>query len=167
MLAPVVFLPLYRSPKRGVAVLLLLLLLSPLATLMPYLVTGKATFLELTSHPSLTEMYGAFHQYTSSTFQYVTSMLIGLLTGYLIESKASSGSPLAGKVLHSVYCIISLAAVVFVFAWNNTFWVFNQNNSTTLALAWFVSSKFLFSGALAYITYMCANGRAGELFIFF
>ncbi len=166
MLAPLVFLPLLRRPKLGLTLLLaLLLLLGPLGTLAPYLISGRPTFLELTSHTSLTSMYAAYHQYTSSTGQYITSLLIGLLSGYLLVEKRRNGgwAALSGKTaLQVLLSILSLVVIGLVFAWNNTFWVFNENFSTTSALAWYVSSKFLFTGAVACLTYIAAIASTGE-----
>lgn len=158
MLAPLVFLPLYRWPKLGLTLVLALLLVSPLATLAPSLLSGHPTFLEMTAHTSLTSIYRSYHQYTSNTFQYLTALLIGLLTGYLIEAKPNIR--FGGKIVESLFWLLSLLTIGCTFAWNNTFWEFNKANDGNNALAWFVVSKFTFTGSLAYLTYMCCTSRA-------
>jgi len=150
----------YRWPRLGVSVALIALLLSPFATLSTRLLTGNPTFLEWTRATSLTQILRAFHQYTTNTFQYVTSLLVGLLTGYLIERKPKI--QFGGPVMEGIFFALSFASFVLTFAWHNAFWKTNQENSELSVLAWLVSSKFMFTGALSYISYMCCTERGGK-----
>lgn len=161
LLAPIVIIPLYRWPKIGIILASTILLISPLFTLSSWLFTGYPTFLEWTRFISLTELFRSFHQYTSNTLMYVTSLLIGLMTGYMIETKPNI--QFGGLIIRKLMWIISITLVIIPFYWNNFFWQFNVDQSNALALAWYVCSKFMFCTGLAYITYMCCTERGGPI----
>lgn len=160
VLAPLVFLPLYRWPKIGLTITGLLLLISPLFTMSPTLILGHPTYLELTKLRTASEILRAFSNYHTNTFQYITPFSIGILTGYLIK-RYPNLRPIGGRPVEIFLWIASFSTYVIFYTWHNSFWGLNQVNSTWNTLAWFALSKLATGFGLAYISYMCCTGKGG------
>lgn len=161
VIAPLLFLPLYRWPRFGIGLLSFVILISPLSTISPTLFLGHPTYLELTKLNSVSEMLRSFLNYHTNPVQYITPLSIGILTGYLIKRHPNL-KILGGRPVEILCWIASFSTFVIFYCWNNSFWDINKVNSSLNALSWFMTSKLFTSAALGYICYMCCTGR-GEV----
>lgn len=161
LLAPLVFIPLFRWPRFGLGLTIAIIVLSPLSTLSPRILLGHPTYLEAGKFGSISEGIRGFLNYHTNPVQYVTALSIGLLTGYLIKCKPNMRIP-GGRVTELILWLSSFSSIVLIFAWHNSFWEINKVNSEYNILAWFVMSKFMIASSLGFISYMCCTGRGGE-----
>ena len=161
LVAPLVFIPLFRWPRFGFGLTIFIVLLSPLFTISPRLFLGHPSYMEPTKFESISEGLRGFLNYHTNPVQYVTSLSIGLLSGYMIRCKPNMHF-IGGKITEMILWVTSFTSIVLVFTWSNSFWEINQVNPEYKVLAWYVLSKFMMSGSLGYISFMCCTNRGGK-----
>lgn len=100
LFAPLFFLSMFFYPICGVALTVFVLLISPLFTLLPRLMSGFYSYAEVTKFTSLSDIYGTIMHYHMNPALYVTALTIGMLTGFSpsLPFRPSSPSPVTSAV---------------------------------------------------------------------
>lgn len=163
LFAPLIFLSMFFYPSCGVTFTLIVLLVSPIFTLLPRLLTGFVTYAEATKFTSLSDGWATIMHYHMNPSLYVTSLTIGMLTGYLIKRHPNIKFP-GGRFSERALWLISFLGTVGIFLWFDSFFGdYRAHTTATEAMSWWVISKFVFPGFLAVTCYLCCTGRGGTV----
>jgi len=155
--APLIFLPLYFWPKFGLTLAGLLLIISPSITILPRLLTGYPSYMEVTKFVSFISNAQALTHSHLNPLLYVNSAIVGLITGYLIQRKPRL--PLGGPVVETGVWLVSLVSVLYALIWHYGFMEQNIIIPESSVIGWFAYYKMTWSLFLGLTTYLCCTGR--------
>lgn len=162
LIAPALVIALYKWPKFGLKLNVLLILSSVLLIVSPFILFRVNTYYELTRLSSFKSLTTSIFSYHMNTLQYVCSFAIGLLAGYGIKNKSQLCIPvLIENHVYPVLTFLALTALPLILIWNNTLNLFNDSPSELNAVLFFGLGKFIWSASLAWIWFACCTGRAG------
>lgn len=161
LFAPLLFLSLFYWPRFGLLLSSgVLLVLGPLLTALPRLLTGYASFIEPTKFISFASAPQAVTHYHMSPLLYVSALAAGVLTGYAILSaglKGQAKTTAGGKWAETVIWLLSLASVGLIFVWQRTFLVVNEDVPTISVTAFFAYYKLAWSVFLGLTVYLATT----------
>ena len=163
LIAPALVIALYKYPKFGLTLNVLLILSAILLIISPYFLFQLNTYYELTRLPSFKALTFSIFSYHMNTLQYVCSFAIGILAGYGIKNKSKfSFAGLTEEQLYRALTVLSLNVIPIMFVWNNSLNLYNDSPSELNAVLFFGLGKFLWSASLGWIWFVCCTGRAGN-----
>lgn len=157
MIAPLLFLPLFYWPVFGMVILTILIIIGPIISILPRILLEYPSYIEVTKFSDYRSNQQAIIHSHMSPFLYLTSLSIGMLTGYLIKFKPDL--QFGGRIMATLMWLVSLISVVIVFIWHNTFLTPNIIQSTNHIVLWFMYQKLVWPIFLGLTAYLSCTGR--------
>src|SRR5699024_5447171 len=96
--------------------------------------------------------------YHTYPHQYLTSLAIGMLTGFLIV-KHPRMQMHGGACAKAFLWVISIVSIGTIFIWNWFILDADSKDAKLESLIWFVGSKFMLSISLGFVCYMCCSSK--------
>jgi hypothetical protein len=160
-LAPIGFLALYHSSKKGLIWNIFLIFVGIFIALAPKLIFGIPHIFEFTKEESLIPYPKLMKNHFWGIESHIVSYILGLLLGYLIRRKPNLN--FGGRSGEFILWIVSWSLTFYAIYWNKDF----LNPYTYLSqfdiISWMAFSKLCYLSGWFYLIYCCTTGRAGFL----
>ncbi len=163
LIAPIMFVPLYKWPKFGITLNIIILLFSIFLNISPKFIINYLHFYEPTRVTSIRASLTVNSNYQLNTFHYVCTFSIGTLTGYMLRKHPNIY--IGGPIVERILTFIAFAIIPLMYIWNNSFWILNDS-APEISVAFYIAfAKFFWGLSFAWIWFACCTGRAGLKFL--
>ncbi|KAH9423552.1 hypothetical protein DERP_003833 [Dermatophagoides pteronyssinus] len=165
-----VVLVMYESPKKGLRMLIIMIICSILLNISPRLfLTNTRTYYEMMRQPSLWHARRSFYLYHQNIIQYLGSFSIGLLLGYAIivrdniSDQEQTKSNKQRKLI--IYNVLAIIGLIVPFVWVNQFFGEQGVSPNELSVLLFFSiGRFIFGLSFGWIIYASVAEKSALMF---
>ncbi len=164
LLAPIVFLVFYNSPKIGLFWNIFLVILGIFTALAPKIIFGTPYLFEWSEFAYPFSFLDSLKSNYWGIESHVVSYMLGMLLGYLIRQKPNLY--FGGRFGELFIWIISWSLTSFAFYWNKDLYNPYNDLTQTQILLWIAFSKLCYLSGWFFLLYFCTTGRGGLVLFF-
>ncbi|KAH9506647.1 hypothetical protein DERF_011370 [Dermatophagoides farinae] len=157
----------YESPKKGLRMLIIMIIGSILLNISPRLfLANTRTYYEMMRQPSLWHARRSFYLYHQNIIQYLGSFSIGLLLGYAIivndniskDPKSNNHHRQQRKII--IYNGLAIIGLFMPFIWVNQFFGQDDSPNELSVLFFFSIGRFIFGLSFGWIIYASVANKS-------
>jgi peptidoglycan/LPS O-acetylase OafA/YrhL len=156
IIAPIFILLYYKKPNLGIYATILAIILGLIAAVAPQLLYNIKPYAKHWEMETFEEIFDGWKWYHFTTNGYITSFFVGIIVGFLMRKQI-----FISRQVEILSLIISIAMIVSIYLWNNTFWSRDRSASDLSLLLWYSFGKLISSTGYACIFYILSTGKGG------
>jgi peptidoglycan/LPS O-acetylase OafA/YrhL len=156
IIAPIFILLYYKKPNLGICATILAIILGLIAAVAPQLLYNIKPYAKHWEMETFEEIFDGWKWYHLTTNGYITSFFVGIIVGFLMRKQI-----FISRQVEILSLIISIAMIVSIYLWNNTFWSRDRSASDLSLLLWYSFGKLISSTGYACIFYILSTGKGG------
>jgi uncharacterized membrane protein YbjE (DUF340 family) len=146
----------YKKPNLGIYATILAIILGLISAISPQLLYNIKPYSKHWEMEAFEEIFDGWKWYHMTTNGYITSFFVGIIVGFLMRKQI-----FISRKVEILSLIISIAMIVSIYLWNNTFWRRDRSASDLSHLLWYSFGKLISSTGFACIFYILSTGKGG------
>jgi uncharacterized membrane protein YbjE (DUF340 family) len=146
----------YKRPKLGIYATILAIILGLILAIAPQLLYNIKPYSKHWELKNFEEIIDGWKWYHMATNGYITSFFVGIIVGFLMRKQI-----FISRTVEILSLFISIAMIVSIYLWNNTFWRRDRSASDLSHLLWYSFGKLISSTGFACIFYILSTGKGG------